>query len=155
MREEDVPAEQPEAEEEAWLPGAHALARRASAAAAAAGQGSAPPVGLIWRVRDRATFRLLTAAPRRRRGPIVIAVAAVTAGPPRVAYAVGRATGRAVVRNRVRRRLRAAVRQSAALLRPGYAYLVSARPGAAELTQSDINSAVRAILGDLHAEPAR
>ena len=85
----------------------------------------------------------------------MIAVAPVTAGPPRVAYAVGRATGGAVVRNRVRRRLRAALRDVSAMLRPGHAYLVSVRPSARDLTQSEMKNAVGEILGELHREPRR
>jgi ribonuclease P protein component len=56
----------------------------------------------------------------------VRAVAGVGAGPPRVAYAVGRAVGGAVARNRARRRLRAAVGVHADALQRGAAYLVAA-----------------------------
>jgi ribonuclease P protein component len=54
------------------------------------------------------------------------------AGPPRIAYGVGRKVGPAVVRNRVRRRLRAAARELACDpgLAPG-AYLVTVAPRAA------------------------
>ena len=48
MREEDVPTEQPEAEEEARLPTPHADARRSRRDHASAVQGPRPPVGLIW-----------------------------------------------------------------------------------------------------------
>ena len=150
MREEDVPAEQPEAEEEARLPAPHALPRRPRAAAAPPREGPQPPVGLIWRVRDRATFRLLAAGSRRRRGPVSITcTSAASGGPPVVAYAVGRPVGNAVTRNRVRRRLREAVRAEAAGLRAGHAYLVGARPGLERLTQRDLESTIRAILRDL------
>ena len=86
----------------------------------ASGQGPRHPDGLIWRVRDRASFRALAAGSRRRRGVLTVTCApAGTDGPPRVAYAVGRRVGGAVARNRVRRRLRAVVRAEAARARPG------------------------------------
>ena len=127
MREAHVPAEQPEAQEASWLPGPHAYPRRAGRA-----QGPAParpytPLGLIGRVRDRATFAALAGAERYARGPVAVRCVAGEAGaPPRVAYAVSGAP-KAVARNRVRRRLRAAVARAEAALRPGGAYLVSAR----------------------------
>jgi ribonuclease P protein component len=60
-------------------------------------------------------------------------------GRPRFAYGVGRAVGPAVVRNRVRRRLRSAAREIA-LARglPSGAYLVTVRPGAAELDYASL-----------------
>jgi ribonuclease P protein component len=66
-------------------------------------------------------------------------------GPPRVAYAIGRNVGGAVVRNRIRRRLRAALQAESAQLRPGAAYLVGARPGAATSTMSELRSTLRAL----------
>jgi ribonuclease P protein component len=52
------------------------------------------------------------------------------AGPPRVAFAVGRQVGGAVVRNRVRRRLRELARGSEL---PGGAWLVTAGAGTANV----------------------
>ncbi len=73
------------------------------------------------------------------------------AGPPRVAYAVGRGVGRAVDRNRLRRRLRAAVRRAEKDLAPG-AYLVGASAEAASLSAEElwatVGDAVRAATGD-------
>ena len=68
-------------------------------------QGPLPPVGLIWPIRERSTFRALARGRRRRRGVVMVTCAVVGPGsePPRVAYAVGRGVGGAVVRNRVRR----------------------------------------------------
>jgi ribonuclease P protein component len=82
---------------------------------------------LIWRVRDRRSFRRLSADGRRiRAGDLWCTfVADPTLTPPRVAFALGRALGPAVVRNRLRRRLRALL--SAAPPPPGL-YLVGARP---------------------------
>jgi ribonuclease P protein component len=153
MREEDVPAEQPEAEEEARLPAPHADPRGSRDDPAAAREGSRPPVGLIWRVRDRASFRALAAGARRRRGVLTVTcVRATDDRPPRVAYAVGRHAGGAVTRNRIRRRLRAVVRDEAALLRPGHLYLVGASAAAAHTAYRDLRATLRAILREVHAE---
>jgi ribonuclease P protein component len=127
MREAHVPAEQPKAQEATRLPVPYAIPRRSGRA-----QGPTParphaPVGLIWRVRDRATFAALVRAERYVQGPVTVrAVPADTEGPARVAYGV-RGAGNAVARNRLRRRLRGAVGRVEADLVRGRAYLVSAR----------------------------
>jgi ribonuclease P protein component len=127
MREAHVPAEQPKAQEAPRLPVPHAKPGRSGGS-----QGPTParphaPVGLIWRVRDRATFAVLARAERHVRGPVAIRfVPGEVEAPPRVAYAVS-GVGNAVARNRVRRRLRAAVARAQADLVAGGAYLVSAR----------------------------
>ena len=127
MREAHVPAEQPKAQEATRLPVPYAVPRRSGGA-----QGPTParphaPVGLIWRVRDRATFAALARAERHVQGPVTVRVVPGKAeGPARVAYAVS-GTGNAVVRNRLRRRLRAAVARAEGELAAGGAYLVSAR----------------------------
>ena len=126
MREAHVPAEQPKAQEAPRLPVPHAKPGRSGGA-----QGPTParphaPVGLIWRVRDRASFAVLARAERHARGPVAVRfVPGESEAPPRVAYAVG-GVGNAVVRNRLRRRLRAAVARAEADLIAGGAYLVSA-----------------------------
>jgi ribonuclease P protein component len=138
MREAHVSAEQPEAQEASRLPGPHAYARRSGGA-----QGPTParphtPLGLIRRVRDRATFAALGTAERHARGPIVVRfVPGETAGPARVAYAVSGAPS-AVARNRVRRRLRAAAARAERSHDAGGAYLVSARPGAMTMPFDDL-----------------
>jgi ribonuclease P protein component len=127
MREAHVPAEQPKAQEAPRLPVPHAKPGRSGGA-----QGPTParphaPVGLIWRVRDRATFAVLARADRHARGPVTVRfVPGESETPPRVAYAVG-GVGNAVARNRLRRRLRAAVARAEVELTAGGAYLVSAR----------------------------
>ena len=153
MREEDVPAQHPEAEEEARLPAPHADARRARGAAAPSLEGPRSPVRLIWRVTDRASFRALASGRRRRRGALTVSCVAVAGnGPPRVAYAVGRGAGGAVARNRLRRRLRAAVQAERAALAGGHAYLVGAGARAHDLTLSEMRETLRAILTELHGE---
>lgn len=67
-------------------------------------------------------------------------------GPPRVAYAVGRAVGNAVARNRLRRRLRAVVAAHGDLLHPGTAYLLSAGPRASAMTHRELAAAVARLL---------
>jgi ribonuclease P protein component len=66
--------------------------------------------------------------------------------PPRVAFAVGRTFGNAVTRNRVRRRLRAAVREHAALLEPGHAYLWRVTPRVRKATYTELSDALRETL---------
>ena len=148
MGEEDVPTEQPEAEEEARIPPPDADARRTRGRRSATGQGPRQPLGLTWRVRDRASFRQLARGQRRRLGSLEMRTAVVgqPSEPPRVAYAVSRAVGSAVTRNRVRRRLRAAVHESRPLLEDGRGYLWRALPGAANETSTELKHTVRALL---------
>jgi ribonuclease P protein component len=97
--------------------------------------------GVVWSIRDRATFEALRRSDRRaRRGPISVTYAAAGEAEPRVAYAVGKRVGKAVTRNRLRRRLRAAVGGVVGLA-PG-AYLVAADSGASELTYEDLRTTV-------------
>ena len=63
MREENVPAEQPQAKQEARFPPADAVEGRASGAAPPPDQGPLPPVGLIWPIRERSSFRALAYGP--------------------------------------------------------------------------------------------
>ena len=144
MREEDVPTEQPEAEEDARLPDPDAHPRRPGGHRPSARQGSLQSLSLIWRVRDRTMFRALMHGRRRRSGPLQVSAALVSTrpDPPRIAFAVGRSVGNAVVRNRVRRRLRAAVREHATLLRPGWAYLVHAGPASVAATYGELSEAL-------------
>jgi ribonuclease P protein component len=123
MGEATVPAEHPAAGQAARVPTPDVDARRAVDSEGAAGQGPGPAVGLIWRVRDQATFRSLRDARRVRRGPLTVAWLADGSVPPRVAFAIGRRVGGAVVRNRLRRRLRSLARRSSL---PGGVWLVSA-----------------------------
>ena len=113
----------------------------------AAAQGPPPSVGLIWRVRDRATFAALRRSRCRvTRGPITVSwLPGKPTEPPRVVYAVGRAVGPAVVRNRVRRRLRAITGESCSLLRPG-AYLIRAAPTAATQSYGELSATVSTAL---------
>ena len=153
MREAHVPAEQPKAQEAPRLPVPHAKPGRSGGA-----QGPTParphaPVGLIWRVRDRASFAVLARAERHARGPVTVRfVPGESEAPPRVAYAVG-GVGNAVVRNRLRRRLRAAVARAEADLVAGGAYLVSARREALTMPFDALVEALTALFRAAGGQP--
>jgi ribonuclease P protein component len=132
MGEATVPAEQSAPGQAARVPASHVDARRPGDPQGPPGQGTHPPVGLtgrVWRVRDRATFAALRRGRRGHAGLLTVTWVPAPAGPPRVAFAIGRKVGSAVRRNQLRRRLRALARSSTL---PAGAWLVSAAPGAAE-----------------------
>jgi len=148
MGEADISAEQSQTRQESRLPSSDVDSGWTRHPAVPPAQGSAPPVGLIWRIRDRQTFIQLRRDGRRfRRGPITVTFVDGTPDvPPRVAFAVGRKVGGAVVRNRLRRRLRAILAELATSLRPG-AYLISAAPAAADMTFGELRNTVSEALG--------
>ena len=148
MREEDVSTQQSQAKQEARLSPAYADEGRARGVAEPAVQGAFAPLGLIWPVRERSTFRALAQSRRRRRGVVMVSSAVVgpSSEPPRVAYAVGRGVGGAVARNRVRRRLRAATRAAAGELVGGRAYLVSATAAAVTSSYDDLSTSLHGVL---------
>jgi ribonuclease P protein component len=130
MGEATVPAEQPAAGHAARVPAPDVDAGGPGHPEVTSRQGPRPPLGLIWSVRDRASFKALGRASRARRGSITVAWADDGRSvPPRLAFAVPRKVGTAVTRNRIRRRLRELARRSA--LAPGV-WLVSVAPGAGE-----------------------
>jgi ribonuclease P protein component len=127
MREAPLPTEHPQAQEDARLPDPYAQSGRASHHPGPAPPGPVAALGLIRRLRDRATFEALARARRRRRGSVTLRfVAGPGDAPARVALATDRDLAGAVDRNRVRRRLRAAVATHADELEPGAAYLFGA-----------------------------
>ena len=146
MREADLPAEQPEAQEEARVPWPHAHSRRPRRVEGAALPRARSPLGLILRVRDRATFALLARARVSRCDPVWVRRVAVGGAGPQVAYAVGRRVGNAVTRNRVRRRLRTALLADRAAVRSDSAYLVGATPAAAAASFAELRDALAACL---------
>lgn len=122
-----VSTEQPQACQDPWLPPPHAHEGGPRRVARPPGPRAEASLGLIWRVRDRATFEALAGARRQRAGAVSLRfLSDGSDDPPRVAYAIGRRAGNAVTRNRIRRRLRAAIDHHAAGLVPGGAYLFSA-----------------------------
>ena len=146
MREADLPAEQPEAQEEARLPVADAHPCGARRPQDPSPARTRPAVGLIWRVRGHAAFRDLARAPVRRQGALSARFLPVDGdGPPRVAYAIPRSVGGAVERNRLRRRLRATVRDLEPELRPG-AYLVGAGASVMSTTPAELRESLATVL---------
>jgi ribonuclease P protein component len=79
---------------------------------------------------------------------------APTAGPPRVAYAIGRRTGGAVERNRVRRRLRHVVAAHQSCLRPNWQYLVGAGPEALHLPGDELTRCWLDLVDRAHRDAA-
>jgi ribonuclease P protein component len=146
MREAHIPTQQPEAQEEARLPGPHAHAWRAGGAAIAPIARPQAPQRLIWRVRDRATFEALARARRTRRGPLSLRyLPGDDTLPPRVAFALGRNVGSAVQRNRARRRLRSAIAGNALRVAPG-AYLFGGGPDVVTVSYEVLERSVRELL---------
>jgi ribonuclease P protein component len=154
MREENVPAEQPQAKQETRFPPADAVEGRQSGNPPSPDQGPLPPVGLIWPIRERSSFRALASGRRRRRGVVVVTCAEVGSpgDPPRVAYAVGRRAGGAVARNKVRRRLRAATRAHAGELVGGRAYLVGVSGSVVTSTYAELSTSLHAALRALRED---
>lgn len=151
MREAHLPAEQPQAQEEARLPHALAHSRRSCRAQVAPVARPQAPQRLTERIRDRATFEALAGVPRRRRAPLTLRHLPTSGGggddAARVAYAVGRNAGNAVVRNRIRRRLRAAIHEleRAGELAPG-AYLVGAGSAAMTMPFPELVGTLRSLV---------
>jgi ribonuclease P protein component len=147
MGEENLSAQEAQADAHPRLPGPDVDAGWPSSAQGAAAEGPSQAERLIWRIRDRATFDALASGRRRRRGPISMTfLPGDPSVPPRVAYAIGKRVGPAVVRNRVRRRMRAAALAHRAELRPGGAYLFGAAPAAAAAPYAEIDAAMSELL---------
>jgi ribonuclease P protein component len=147
MREEDVPAQQPKAEEEARLSSPHADPWRSRGAGASARQAPREPLGLIWRVRERSSFRTLARGRRLRSGSLEMRTAILGRpdDPPRISFAVARSVGNAPARNRVRRQLRSATREHRQLLETGRGYLFRAAD-AGPYASADVDRAVADLL---------
>jgi len=151
QHETHIPTQRPQAGEAARLPSPDVHQSRPGHSLGAPAQGTPQLVGLIWTIRDRATFVALRRTGRRvRRGPITVTwVPGDPVLPPRVAYTIGRRAGGAVMRNRIRRRLRAIIREVRPQLRPG-AYLIGATAAAAPLSYGDLKAKVCQALAALH-----
>jgi ribonuclease P protein component len=151
MGETDVPAEQPETQEETRLSSPDAQSSGPRGDSTPAQQGPLQALRLIWRVRGQASFRALARGRRRAAGHLEVRTVVLGSieEPPRVAYAVGRSVGNAVTRNRVRRRLRSATTENADLLQPGSGYLVRAHAAAASAPSAELSTTLRAILSFL------
>lgn len=113
---------------------------------------------MIWRIRERQSFRRLTAEGDRARAGALWCHALLdppeSRTPPRVAFAIGRAVGPAATRNRLRRRLRAVVQTAArdgAV--PSGMFLIGARPEAIGCTVDELTASVRRLLAQLTGRP--
>ena len=148
MREADLPAEQPEAQEKARVPSPDEEPCRSGRAQVAPGARARPDLGLIHRVRSRARFSELSRARPHKDGPVwVRRVGGPGSSPPEVAYAIGRNVGNAVTRNRLRRQLRSIMRTHIADLSPGSAYLVGVTDAGRSASFSDLAIACQRCLG--------
>ena len=156
-REAHVPAQQPQAEEEARLPQPHAHPRRPGGPPQPASARPQAPQRLTWRIRDRATFEALGG---HAFDPARTPLAALPRAARRHARAcrVRRGARRrlAVRRNRIRRRLRAAVRQAEARgdLAPG-SYLVGAGPEVVTMPFTDLERTLAELLATARDRPCR
>ncbi len=133
-----IPTERPQTGETTRFPPSHGHSRRPRRDPQPPPEGSGSALGVIWRIRDRASFlELRRKGTRARSGAISVVFAPLDHDEPaRVAYAVGRDTGGAVVRNRVRRRLRSALFATSCngpTTLSGGLYLVQAGRGAVSL----------------------
>jgi ribonuclease P protein component len=149
MGEAHLSTKQPETVQEAWLSSSDVHAGGPSHSEGKAGKGPRQAVGLIWTVRDRASFSRLTTEGRRFRtdGPIFVRFATSDVSTnhpsaPCVAFSVSRTVGNAVHRNQLRRRLRDLFRQEAGRGLPAGSYLVVARMGAPELAFTEVSRIV-------------
>jgi ribonuclease P protein component len=149
MGEAHLSTEQPETVQEARVPPADVNPRRSGRPEGAPRQGPRQAVGLIWSVRDRAVFDRLATDGRRFRtiAPVGVRFAPDSrqkshTSPPCVAFAINRTVGDAVTRNRLRRRIRMILRSEAAKGLPAGTYLVTARPGASELSFDSLSVAI-------------
>lgn len=68
----------------------------------------------------------------------------------RFGYTVSKKVGKAVVRNRIRRRLKAATRELLEFARPGYDYVIIARPAAADRAYAELKSDLAQAVSRVH-----
>jgi len=104
----------------------------------------------MQRLRRRADFLKAATGTKAPTAPFVLqAVKRDDDGSVRVGFTVSRKVGTAVERNRVRRRLREIVKRSAALMHPGYDYVLVGRRGALrepfERMVASLDAAVRRV----------
>jgi ribonuclease P protein component len=106
----------------------------------------------VERLRRRADFLKVATGSKAPAAPFVLQ-ARERGGDAsvRVGFTVSRKVGTAVERNRVRRRLREIVRRSAALLRPGYDYVVVGRRAALQEPFAKMQAAFDAAVRRVHA----
>ena len=98
-------------------------------------------------LRSAADFQQIQSHSRSRAHPLLL-MRYRRNGLDRTRYGIstGRKVGSAVVRNGIRRRLRTILRALGADVQPGWDILLVARPAAAGVKQSDVESALRQLL---------
>jgi ribonuclease P protein component len=155
--EEDLSTEHPSTGSSSRFSSPHGDPGRSAHHALPSATGSCPAIGLIWRIRDRATFVELARRGRRvssgpltvvylaehRENPSNTGVPGSSVSHPRVAFAVPRAVGPAVERNRIRRRIRSiasGLSSSGALTQGAWLFIV--RPGATSLGFGELERVV-------------
>ena len=167
VREEDLPTQHPSTGPTPRVPSPHVDQGRSPDPPRPASARPGPAIGLIHRVRDRATFAALQRRGRRLvSGPVTVVYledavetpqnkAGTAVVPPRVAFAVPRAVGPAVVRNRVRRRLRGVLTERARDHElPGGSWLFIVRPPAGSWTSDQFGEVVATAVTRSGGSPA-
>jgi ribonuclease P protein component len=109
----------------------------------------------MQRLRRRAEFLKAATGAKVTAAPFVLQVVRGDATSPRVGFTVSKKVGTAVERNRVRRRLREIVRQSAAIMRPGYDYVLVGRRAALREPFDRMLAAFNAAVRRVHAHLKR
>jgi ribonuclease P protein component len=109
----------------------------------------------MQRLRRRAEFLKAATGAKVTAAPFVLQVVPGDATSPRVGFTVSKKVGTAVERNRVRRRLREIVRQSAAVMRPGYDYVLVGRRAALREPFDNMVAAFDAAVRRVHAHAER
>jgi len=104
-------------------------------------------VAAVEMLRSAADFQQIQSQSRSRAHPLLL-MRYRRNGLDRTRYGIstGRKVGSAVVRNGIRRRLRTILRALGADVQPGWDILLVARPAAAGVKQSDVESALRQLL---------
>ncbi len=145
-----LPAQHPQAEQEAWLPFPHEHPCRPCRSSCSPPEGSSTPLGVIRGLSDRHSFqRLRSDGIRFGRGPIRIVCYPVPGGPVRVAFAIPRSVGGAVVRNRIRRRIKAVLGElstSEPGSVPGGDYLIRVTAPIDQTDHQELRSTLRSLL---------
>jgi ribonuclease P protein component len=106
----------------------------------------------MQRLRRRADFLKAATGSKVPAAPFVLqALRREDDGSVRIGFTVSRKVGTAVERNRVRRRLREIVKRSAALMLPGYDYVLVGRRAALQEPFDQILAAFEAAVRRVHA----
>ncbi len=151
--EEDIPTPQQEPSENAWLPIADAVGRRAKGAPSPPGQGAAPPdrlggAAIDSPLRHRDDFRRIYDRGTAYRGRLFVLIVCENGrGLTRRAVVASRKIGGAVVRNRCKRILREAFRLSRGRMRvDGFDVVLIARGACRDAGSDEIRTELEGLL---------